>query len=100
MEFTGELDLTDEENLQPVLDLLSVNPLDKLEGATNLVPQLAEGADVQYGIYDSEQSEDTTDTNLVVASLSTEDTEQVNTLRSLYRKPSGSTNFEEVDCDG
>jgi hypothetical protein len=100
VEFTGELDLTDEENLQPVLDLLSVNPLDKLEGATNLVPQLAEGADVQYGIYDTEQSEDTTDTNLVVASLSTEDTEQVNTLRSLYRKPSGSTNFEQVDCDG
>ena len=100
VEFTAELDLTDEENLQPVLDLLSTNPADRLDGATDLIPQLARGADAQYGIYDTELREDTTDTNLVVASVSTEDTTQVNTLRSLHHKPSGSTTFEEVDCDG
>jgi hypothetical protein len=64
------------------------------------VPRLAEGADVQYGIYDSELQEDTTDTNLVVVSVSTEDATQVDTLRTLYHKPPGSLNFEQVNCEG
>jgi hypothetical protein len=100
VEFTGELDLRDEENLAPVLDLLSTNPTDWARAAGELVPRLAEGADVQYGIYDSELQEDTTDTNLVVVSVSTEDTTQVDTLRTLYHKPSGSLSFDEVDCGG
>jgi hypothetical protein len=98
VEFTGELDLTDERNLAPVLELLNPNPVDQVRGAAGLVPRLAEGADVQYGIYDSALQEDTTDTNLVVVSVSTEDTTQVDTLRTLYRKPSGSLSFEQVDC--
>jgi hypothetical protein len=81
-----------------VLELLNPNPVDQVRGAAGLVPRLAEGADVQYGIYDSTLQEDTTDTNLVVVSVSTEDTTQVDTLRTLYRKPSGSLSFEQVDC--
>jgi hypothetical protein len=100
VEFTGELDLTDERNLEPVRELLSTNPVDGVNGARELVPRLAEGADVQYGIYDSELKEDTTDTNLVVVSVSTEDTTQVDTLRTLYHKPPGSSNFEQVNCEG
>jgi hypothetical protein len=100
VEFTGELDLTDERNLEPVRELLSTNPVDWVNGARELVPRLAEGADVQYGIYDSELQEDTTDTNLVVVSVSTEDTTQVDTLRTLYHKPPGSSNFEQVNCEG
>jgi hypothetical protein len=98
VEFTGELDLRDERNLEPVMDLLSGNPADWPGGAAELVPRLAAGADVQYGIYDSELQEDTTDTNLVVVSVSTEDMSQVNTLRTLYHKPPGSFSFEQVNC--
>jgi hypothetical protein len=100
VEFTGELDLRDERNLEPIFDLLSSNPADWSRGAAELVPRLAEGADAQYGIYDSEMQEDTTDTNLVVVSVSTEDTTQVDTLRTLYHKPPGSLSFDQVNCGG
>jgi hypothetical protein len=98
VEFTGELDLTDERNLAPVLDLLSPDPSEWARGAAELVPRLAEGADVQYGIYDSELQEDTTNTDLVVVSVSTEDTTQVDTLRTLFHKPPGSRSFGQVNC--
>jgi hypothetical protein len=98
VEFTGELDLTDEDTLAPVLDLLSTNPVAGARGAAELIPRLASQADVQYGIYDSELQEDTTNTDLVVVSVSTEDTTQVDTLRTLYHKPPGSLSFEQVDC--
>jgi hypothetical protein len=58
---------------------------------------LTDRAKVEYGVYDTTKREDTTNTDLVVASLTTEDTEQINTLTSLYRRPPGGT-FEEIDC--
>lgn len=100
IEFTGELDLRDRGLQDAALDILRAGPRAGTAAAgLNLAREIGERAKIEYGVYDASRRQDTTNTDLVVASLSTEDSEQVNTLRSLHRKPPGGI-FERIDCTG
>ena len=98
IEFTGELDLRDRGLQDAALDILRAGPgADQAEAGLNLARELGNDAKIEYGVYDTTKREDTTNTDLVVASLTTEDSEQVNTLSSLHRKPPGGI-FERIEC--
>lgn len=98
IEFSGELDLRDRGLQDAALDILRAGPgADLPEAGLNLARVIGDNAKLEYGVYDTTKREDTTDTDLVVASLSTEDSEQINVLTSLFRKPAGGA-FQRVDC--
>lgn len=100
IEFTGELDLRDRGLQDAALDILRAGPgAGTAAAGLNLAREIGERAKIEYGVYDAGKREDTTNTDLVVVSLATEDSEQVNTLSSLYRKPPGGV-FERIDCIG
>lgn len=98
VEFTAELDLRDPDIADGALDILRSGSVgDAAESGLNLARLLGDKAKVEYGIYDTTSREDTTNTGIIVASLTTEDSEQVNVLEALYRKAPGGT-FQRVDC--
>lgn len=99
VEFTAELDLRNRDLSDAVFDILRAGPDADLPAAgLDLARILGDQAKIEYGIYDTSKREDTTNSGIVVASLKTEDTEQVNTLDALYRKPPGGT-FQRIDCN-
>lgn len=100
IEFSAELDLRDRGLQDAALGILRAGPSAGAAAAgLNLAREIGDRAKIEYGVYDASKRQDTTNTDLVVASLSTEDSEQVNTLRSLFRKPPGGV-FERIDCNG
>lgn len=100
VEFTAELDLRDRGLRDAALDVLRAGPgAGTAAAGLNLAREIGERAKIEYGVYDAGKREDTTNTDLVVVSLATEDSEQINTLTSLYRKPPGGV-FERIDCLG
>lgn len=98
IEFSGELDLRDRGLQDAALDILRAGPSAGVaQTGLDLARVISDEAKVEYGVYDASKREDTTNTDFIVASLTTEDSEQVNTLSSLYRKPPGGT-FERIEC--
>ena len=99
VEFTGELDLRDPAVQDAALDILRAGPTGELpQAGLDLARVLTDRAQLEYALYDTTKREDTTKTDLIVANLSTEDTDQVDTLTSLYRKAPGGT-FQKIDCN-
>lgn len=100
VEFSAELDLRGSGLRDAALDVLRAGPRAGTAAAgVGLARAIGDRAKIEFGVYDTTEREDTTDTDLIVASLTTEDSVQVNTLASLYRKPPGGV-LERIDCIG
>lgn len=100
IEFSGELDLHERGLQDAALDILRADPgADRARTGIELARVIGDRAKVEYGVYDATRREDTINNDAIVASLSTEDSEQVNTLNALYRKPPGGS-FQKIECLG
>lgn len=95
MEFSAELPLKGEVGSR-ALDVLRRGDI---PGAGHeLGETIAREAKAEYSVFDTKLADETTTTDLVVVNFGTQNTDQVNVLDSLHRKPAGSTVFQEVDC--